>query len=156
MFRAQKLDLSPFQHSMLRDKRSEMFIMLRASNELESCSRRLPFTLQMLATLQTLLCDPVALNHRGVVIAVMMGLVFLLRASEVLYTAADHFIRTNDVQFEFTDPLSKVVNMFSAFEANSMSSSSLTGVIVHIRSAKNDQKGSGNQKRSKRIKGTSH
>ena len=145
MFRAQLLNTDIFEHPMLKNQRRAMTIMTRATHGLDSSTRRLPFTLEMLAVMRKFRFGRQNLTDRGIIMATMLGLLCLLRSSETIYTPADHYLRTQDIQFEESVVYGVTPKFIPAHKAGDVRCQHLSGIMITVRSAKNDQEGVGHK-----------
>jgi hypothetical protein len=144
-FRKMHKDLNFFNHELLDRIRGAISIDWNANHE-KYQTRRLPFTLDMLQTgIQTIWCQHIP-TGKIITMAIKMGLCLLARASELMFSLEEHFIRSVDVIFSII--VKKTSNRISikasdAFLYTDKCLYTLIGVTVTIRSAKNDQVGNG-------------
>ena len=104
-------------------------------------AKTLPFMSGWFPTLRRLLnmCD---IKNFMLVVAFQLAFVCLLRSSEVIITADDHFLRACDVSFEMQS--SEAENVWIApADTVLYDEGLLEGITIKIRSAKNDQGGRG-------------
>ena len=142
-FRDQHRDLSLFAHPVLKDLRRSLHLDWASKDEnAEHFSKTLPFTVEMLGVLRTEVLDLTSPLDEAVKTAASMGMTMLNRASELVVTEADHFIKTENVVFHMM--LEDGVKFdCNAGDAYLYEVSQLTGVTTFLRSAKNDQLGLG-------------
>lgn len=120
--------------------RAALNIQHRIENP-ENEAKTLPFLAEWFPTLRRLLnmCD---IKCFMLVVAFQLAFVCLLRSSEVVVTADDHFLRACDVSFELR--ATNADNIWVApVEAAQYDEDLLEGITIKIRSAKNDQGGRG-------------
>ena len=143
----QHLPVEFSDHELLDRLRGAIVIDWNANHE-KSATRRLPFTLEMAIMGEKTLWPHHLPSGRIIIIAVKMGLCLLARASELLSSEKDHFIRSQDVIFEMKYRSSGKIFYVQSSEANKFSDFikfQLIGVTTTIRSAKNDQAGEGHK-----------
>ena len=104
-------------------------------------AKTLPFMSEWFPTLRRLL------NMQDVkcfmlVVAFQLAFVCLLRSSEVIITADDHFVRACDVSFEVQSKEAENI-WIAPVDAAHYDEESLVGLTIKVRSAKNDQGGRG-------------
>ena len=137
------LDVSAFDHScltLIRSACKRQFI----ANEARVITRRLPFTYDMLDTGLLYLWDITNILHLALVTAILTSITYLLRKSECLHGFLDdHYLRSQDVEFEITDPETHQTFWCPSHDAHLYSTLVLSKARLFIRSAKNDQYGNG-------------
>jgi hypothetical protein len=146
-FKMQHLNAEFSNHELLDRVKGAITIDWNANNE-KSQTRRLPFTLDMLILGIKTLWPKHVPSGRIVIMALKMGLCLLARASELLYSTTEHFIRSQDVIFDLKNKSTSKVFTVLACDAYLVSDQSkfiLLGVTTTIRSAKNDQAGEGHK-----------
>ena len=108
----------------------------------ENEDKTLPFLASWFTTLRRTV-SLVTVKSFMLVVACELAFVCLLRGSEVLVTAENHFLRACDVSFCIRQQGSEELLWFSPAAAHLHDRSMLIGVSIKIRSAKNDQGGRG-------------
>ena len=137
------LDVKAFDHSCLTLIRSACKRQFTA-DESRVVTRRLPFTYDMLDAGLQHFWDISNLLYLALVTAILTSIVYLLRKSECLHGFLDdHYLRSQDVEFEITDPASTRTSWCSSHDAHLYPTFVLSKVRLFIRSAKNDQYGNG-------------
>jgi len=107
-------------------------------------SLRLPFTLQMYLLMKANVLNMSKPLDHAIMVGLALGLVLLLRRSELVPTPDEHFLRENDVTFLMRATTQGEPNFFCpAAQAYLHSKTQLIGVNILVRSAKNDQGGEG-------------
>lgn len=144
-FRSQFLAHEFTTHPVVAQLMGALNIQYRTINSVAT-TRRLPFTLQMLIWLEKYVLDMRKSMDRATLIAVKISLILLLRKSEIIPDATDHFLRENDVTFLMKSAVSGELHFHCpARNADRFELKNLLGVTVFVRSAKNDQDGEGHQ-----------
>jgi hypothetical protein len=132
-------------HPAIQQLMASLMIHWNASNEVAE-KRRLPFTLEMHGRMRTDVLDLRKVTDRATLMGVEIALVLMLRQSELIPSADKHYVREDDVQFTLRclKPGEPDVTV-PARKAYLFNPALLTGVTIHVRSAKNDQEGHGNR-----------
>ena len=144
-FRRLHLDLSFFDHEALGRMHSSIVVDFNSNHE-KSETRRLPFTLQMYKLGKETLWNKRLPTGHIIILAIEMGIALLARASEMLYSLQQHFIRSQDVLFhlkDFSQSSSELIVKTS--EVHKYVHLTLIGITISFRSAKNDQAGEGHK-----------
>lgn len=144
-FRRLHLDLSFFNHEALGRMQSSIVVDFNSNHE-KSETRRLPFTLQMYELGKKTLWNKRLPTGHIIIIAIEIGISLLARASEMMYSLQQHFIRSKDVLFHLKAiSQSSPELVVTSSEAYKYADSILIGVTISFRSAKNDQAGEGHK-----------
>lgn len=137
------LETSAFDHKVLTLIRASCRRHFLADASTIS-RKRLPFTFDMLDAGLDQLWSMQILLHLAIVTAILTCITYLLRKSECLHGfVEDHYLRSQDVEFEIQHPITGVISWCMAHEAHSNANETLLSVKLNIRSAKNDQFGRG-------------
>ena len=137
------LETSAFDHKVLTLIRSACRRQFVADQS-QLSTKRLPFTFEMLDAGLEQLWSMHVLLHMAIVAAILTCITYLLRKSECLHGfVEDHYLRTQDVEFEILDVATGSTSWCQSWEASRYSSAQLLAVKLNIRSAKNDQFGKG-------------
>jgi hypothetical protein len=139
------VDINFFDHETLGCLDAGLAIQWRAKHE-ASETIKLPFTIEMWTVLNTYVINRAIPMQHAALVAVTMGLVMLCRASELLMGANEHFFRSRDVSFLMRDPNTNLPTMtVETHQACRYPLTALAGVSCLVRSAKNDQEGTGHK-----------
>ena len=135
--------LAEFSHYILTSTRSALHVLDRALGDRNS-KKTLPFTHEMRLTAKSFLSIVLYLD-RALLLAIEMGLTFLLRKGELVNgtESNDHFLRASDVFFDVCDPISGIVTTIVSSDASMYCHCVVQRVTFSVRSAKNDQDGDG-------------
>jgi hypothetical protein len=139
------VDVGFFEHDTLGCLDAGLAIQWRARHE-ASETIKLPFTIEMWGVLDRYVCNRAIPMEHAALVAVTMGLLMLCRTSELLMGATDHFFRGRDVTFLLNDPGTGLPTVrVETHTAGQYPRAALAGVSCLIRSAKNDQEGTGHK-----------
>jgi hypothetical protein len=140
------VDVRFFEHEALGCLDAGLAIQWRATHE-GTTSVKLPFTVEMWKVMQRKVVGTRDPMDQAASTAVTMGLVMLLRCSELIVGAANHFFRGKDVSFVMKNTTtSGEQDVFvTPNDAHLYDLTNLKGVSCLIRSAKNDQDGEGHR-----------
>ena len=130
-----------FKVQVIRQCRAALNIQHRIENP-ENEENTLPFLVEWFPVLRRLV-SLVDEKSFMLVVACELAFVCLMRYSEVILTAEDHFLRACDVKFCMVDAQSGLEFWIVPGQAYLYSSDLLKGCSIRIRSAKNDQGGRG-------------
>ena len=145
-FRREHKDITFFAHEVLKQLRSAIALDWRAITErTANFERRLPFTIEMLVMGRKYVTNMTKPKEHAALLASTMALTMLNRASELIMTEADHFVRAQDVTFHVVDNTSMIKRDVPAYDAHKYHAVTLTGVTTLMRSAKNDIDGVGHK-----------
>ena len=136
------LDEKVFKVQVIRQCRAALNIQHRIENP-ENEENTLPFLAEWFPVLRRLV-SLVDVKSFMLVVACQLAFVCLMRYSEVILTADDHFVRACDVKFCMRDINGGESDFWiSPDQAYLYSDELLKGKSIRVRSAKNDQGGRG-------------
>ena len=136
IFRCQGLDVSPFTSSPVLMAKSGITLLCRR-RVAQADRGTLPFTWDMIMKYQEMFPSSITRNH-AMFTALALAYILLLRVSEYVVTPANHFLRSQDVQFCCQDGTIIASHDHATLRA---CHDSITHVVFVIRSAKNDKLG---------------
>jgi hypothetical protein len=136
-FSCRNLDLSCFESTTLSNARTALNLLGR-SRVAEREVGSLPVTLDLIDS-YTSWFSLQDYKHRGVYTAMRLAHLLLFRISEYVKTSANHYLRSDDVVF--------VVNgeNIHSYDVSAKDWNSVSGVIIDVRSGKNDSDGAGSR-----------
>lgn len=135
------IDKNIFKAQAVQQSRAGLMVQHRIENP-ECDSKTLPFLCEWFEELRRIRSIN-KLEDFMVIVAMQLSFVCLLRASETVVTAENHFLRACDVQFVVL--VNGIETWIDASQAHLHLLSALIAVAIKIRSAKNDQGGRGFQ-----------
>ena len=144
-FRRQLFDTEVFKSIHIRDTLAGIRLDYRCVNDEAAEKQRLPFTIEMFLYMVKFVVPRSTIENRALIVCVCIGLALLCRASELLMTPDNHYLRGLDVRFHTNNSRSDEENYFPPSQAATHVLSAVTGVSINIRSAKNDQAGKGHK-----------
>jgi len=144
-FRQEHKPLDVFSHPVLIQLKSAITIDFRAVREHASNFKTLPLTIEMVVILRDNVTNMADFKQHAPYVATVMSITMICRVSELLPTEADHYVRSKDVVFHLSDPVSNTTFDCQAIDACNFGVNHLLGVTTLIRSAKNDQDGDGHK-----------
>lgn len=137
-FNCDNLDTEWFQSFAITKARSALFVLCR-QRKAEREIGKLPFSLDLIELFGRMFPQQ-QYRNQGIYTAMRLAHLLMLRISEYTITKANHFIRGKDVIF-CLDNGSHVISS----NVSHQSVNQITGVLIDVRSAKNDTTGSGHR-----------
>ena len=145
VFKCHGLDVSPFSASPVMMAKSGITLLCRR-RVAQGERGTLPFTWDMVLQYRKLYPTCVA-QHHAIFTALAMAYVLLLRVSEYVVTPANHYLRSQDVQFCCNDGSIIFSHDYITLRERR---DAITHIIFVIRSAKNDKLGKQHRLRFRR------
>ena len=132
--------------AFIKSEKTGINIVYRA-NHTEAGEKTLPLTLDMIVHAETLIFNAPTLFDRCVIMAMKLAYTALMRCSEYIYDGkTNHYALAENVTCVFAaSPASADEMHVSSSDAYQYPEELLRGVILDVRSAKNDGTGIGNQ-----------
>lgn len=135
-FQCRGLDITPFTSTPVAMAKSGVTLLCRR-RVAQGERGTLPFTWDMILQYRQMFSTSVA-QHHAIFTAMVLAYILLLRVSEYVVTPANHYLRSQDVQFCASDESIIFSHDHMTLRARQ---ASITHVIFVIRSAKNDKLG---------------
>jgi integrase len=136
-FSCRNLVIAFFESSAISNARAALRILCRGRLAVRETGS-LPVTLDFIES-YTVWYSLLAYKHLAIYTAMRLAFLLMLRISEYVITKANHYLRSDDVMFIVSGAV-----VFS-HEVTSEDWESISGVIIDVRSAKNDSDGAGHR-----------
>jgi integrase len=137
-FNCENFDTEWFQTFAITKARSALSVLCR-QRKAEREIGKLPFSLDLIELYRQMFPQQL-FRHRGTYTAMRLAHLLMLRISEYTITKANHFIRGRDIIFCLDDGS----YLISSHVSHQMVHR-ITGVLIDVRSAKNDKSGAGHR-----------
>ena len=144
--RVSLVDIRQLQHPLVSQALQGVVVLRRVETVKAGARKRIPFTCVVVMHGVSKVFTSESAQDKLFNISMKIQLVTLLRVSEMVITAEDHYLRAQDVSFEVSVYTVECILEFvwvSCSEVYRYSRSQIVSVSYYVRSAKNDQDGEG-------------
>jgi hypothetical protein len=131
------VDISFLSSACVKAARSATYLLWRATHPDEK-SRALPISMDMIIHAENHSLNSRSLEDRGILVALKIAFVCLLRVSEYLPMSTEHYLRGRDIVFIFRGAQVGEEILVPSYKLGDRSVTGLIGVVVNVRSSKTD------------------